>query len=113
MIVAWLPGAVSATIEKALDRTITLVRKSQFKLIVRLNSLSNYAYVIKNPKGKEVARFDSADHHHVSYGPDHLHPNLPKNKSVQPSFTTGTPMIDVNRILDVLETKEREFTNES
>ena len=113
MIVSWLPSAVSTTIEKAKDRTLTLVRKSRFKLIVRLDSLSNYAYVITNPKGIEVARFDSADHHQVPYGPDHLHQNLPKSKSVQPSFTTGTPMIDVNGILDVLETKEREFALES
>lgn len=109
MILAWLPGAISATVEKIGDRTLTLLRRSKFKLIVRLDSLSNYAYVIKNPKDEEVARFDSADHHQVSYGPDHLHANLPENKSVRPSFTTGTPMIDVNAILAVLEIKERDF----
>lgn len=113
MVIAWLPDAVSTTIEKVQDRTLTLVRKSQFKLIVRLDSLSNYAYVILNPNGKEVARFDSVDHHDVPYGPDHLHPNLPKDKTAQSSFTTGTPMIDANRILDVIRTKEREFANES
>lgn len=110
LVISELPSKISAIIEKYDNNTITLKRKSNFKLILRLDSFINYAYIIKDPHGKEVARFDSANHHDINYGPDHLHLNPQKNKKlVHSSFTTGTPLNDINAILTILEKKEQDY----
>lgn len=109
VVESWLPEALNAKIDKIKNNTITVIRESKFKVILRLDAPGDYAYVIKNPVDIEVARFDSANHHDVAYGPDHIHPYLPKNKSVYSSFTTGSPLVDIKAILNMLEKKEREF----
>ena len=40
----------------------------------------------------------------------HLHAQLPKCKTAESSFTTGTPMIDIKAILKILEEKEADYT---
>tara|TARA_A100000171_G_C2138699_1_gene152692 strand:+ start:2459 stop:3499 length:1041 start_codon:yes stop_codon:yes gene_type:complete len=83
--------------------TITAVRKtSAFKVILRLDSITDYGYMIFNKEGKQLARFDTANHHDVEYGPDHVHPDL-SQKKVESSFTTGLPELDYKSILRVIE----------
>ncbi|MEO9870085.1 hypothetical protein [Ekhidna sp.] len=98
------------TLDQELDCTVVSIkgnaitakrRLSSFKLILRLDSLMNYGYMIFDKSGKQIARFDSADHHNVEYGPDHLHPDL-STKKVESSFTMGAPEIDHKAILIVL-----------
>jgi len=110
IVLSWIPEALSATVEKVFENTITLRRKTSFKIVLRLDAPLDYAYMIFEPTGKkEVARFDSADHHPIPFGPSHLHAQLPKCKTAESSFTTGTPMIDIKAILKILEEKEAEY----
>lgn len=101
-------------INKVTEDTITATRiKSGFKLVLRLTSEMDYGYMIFEPNHKkDVARFDSANHHDVAYGPDHLHENL-KNQEDSPvsSFTTGFPLLDKVIIKKILEEKELEYGN--
>lgn len=87
-------------IEKVENGTITGVRPSGFRLIVRMGKDGGYAYVFLNASGHEVAKIDSANHHNVPYGPDHLHrgPKKTYNRNVIPSFTYGIPLADVQII---------------
>jgi hypothetical protein len=64
--------------------------------LLRLNTLTDYAYMLFNSTGKQVHRIDSADDHpDVPFGPDHQHFN-PKTKreSIEPSFSYGIPLLD-------------------
>lgn len=96
----FLSSQMSCTIEKVKGNTITAVRPSGFRIIFRLTSINDYAYMIMNKVNKEVARIDNSDHHNVDYGPDHIHltPGI-DNKNVASSFTYGLPFIDA-RILN-------------
>jgi len=103
----WLPSTLGCELLKVNNNTLTLIRPSGLKSIFRLDGLCDYAYMIIDSNGKEVARIDSADHHNVDYGPDHLHPDLKKNKkAVESSFTTGSPLVDTKRILKLIEKYE-------
>lgn len=110
LVLSWLPKELGCKVEKTNKNTMTLVRPSGLKGIFRLDSPGNYAYMIFGSDGKEVARIDSADHHNVNYGPDHLHVDLTKKKGpIESSFTTGSPLIDTKKILEIIELKEAEF----
>jgi hypothetical protein len=110
LVLSWLPRELGSRVEKTTINTMTLIRPSGMKVIVRLNSLENYAYMIFDKNGDEVARIDSADHHKVNYGPSHLHVDLTKKKSpIESSFTTGSPLVDVKKILELIELKEIEI----
>jgi hypothetical protein len=112
LVLSWLPAKLGCSVNKVIKNTITLQRKSDFKVVLRLDSFCNYGYMLITPDGTEVARVDSANHHNVIYGPDHVHTDLQKDKSVvESSFTTGTPMIDVVTILKLLEIHEKKFTS--
>lgn len=95
-------------IEKVQGNTITAIRPSGFRVILRQDAVDNYAYVVQDPNRKEVSRIDSADHHDVDYGPAHLHRDLSKSKKnqVEPSFTYGLAMMDVKGIRALLERAE-------
>ncbi len=110
LVLSWLPKELGCKVEKTNANTMTLVRPSGLKGIFRLDSPGNYAYMIFGADGKEVARIDSANHHNVNYGPDHLHVDLTKKKgAIESSFTTGSPLIDTKKILELIELKEAEF----
>ena len=52
-------------------------------------------YVVQNTAGVELGRVDSAAHHEVPFGPDHLHVSPTEHsKNVVPSFTFGLPQMD-------------------
>lgn len=95
-------------IEKTQDNTITALRRSGFRIILRQDALHDYAYNVKDPNGKPVSRIDSADHHAVEYGPDHVHRDLSKsNKNhVEPSFTYGFAVADIKAIRIIVEDAE-------
>lgn len=95
-------------IEKVEGNTITAVRKSGFRLILRQDALSDYAYNIQDPDRKPVSRIDSANHHHVDYGPDHVHQDLSKARKniVAPSFTYGFAVADLKAIKRLVEDAE-------
>ena len=104
----WLPTALDSKIIKSRKTTLTLLRKSGFKIVFRLDDIKNYGYMIINPKNKEIVRFDSADHHKVPYGPDHLHFDLEHPGEVIPSYATGSPLFDIIMVKKMLEEKEAE-----
>lgn len=118
MVSEMLLNDLECSVDKIESETITAYRKrTGFKLVFRLTSELDYGYMIFQPGRKdEVARFDSANHHKVNYGPDHLHRNL-KNKKlkdkVESSFTTGFPVIDKEALKKVLEEREFEYTKAS
>ena len=95
-----LKRELDCTIEKVQDQTITARRPSGVAVIVRYVSPMNYAYNVQAPDGTKLSRVDSADHHNVPYGPDHLHPDLRKSKKkiVESSFTYGNVGMDVKMI---------------
>lgn len=64
----------------------------------------NYAYNVQAPDGTNLSRVDSANHHKVPYGPDHLHPDLRKSKKniVESSFTYGSVGMDVKLIRQMI-----------
>lgn len=110
LVLSWLPKELGCRVEKTNANTMTLVRPSGLKGIFRLDSPGNYAYMIFGRDGKEVARIDSANHHNINYGPDHLHVDLTKkNGKIESSFTTGSPLIDTKKILELIKLKEAEF----
>ncbi|MDO8068595.1 DUF6516 family protein [Janthinobacterium sp. SUN206] len=103
---------LKCVIEKIDGQTITAMRKSGFRLIIRQDALNDYAYNIQDPTGKPIARIDSADHHKVEYGPDHVHRDLSKSKKnqVEPSFTYGFAVADLKAIRQLVETAEEKWT---
>ena len=111
LVLQWLPQELGCEVEKKSENTAYLVRPSGLKCIFRIDSPSNYAYMIINKNGKEVARIDSADHHDIEFGPDHIHVNLTKKKKsvVESSFTTGSPLIDTKKIRQLIALKEAEM----
>lgn len=99
---------LECAIEKIEDKTITAIRKSGFRVILRQDALNDYAYNIQDPYRKPVSRIDSANHHPVEYGPDHVHRNLSKSKKnqVEPSFTYGFAVADIKAIKQLVEDAE-------
>ncbi|MCR6632605.1 MAG: hypothetical protein NVV74_22595 [Magnetospirillum sp.] len=91
-------------IEKHTNCTITGICPSGFKIIMRVNSVDDYAYMIFSPDGAQIARIDCAEHHDIPYGPDHMHiaPEV-DNKNVVPSFTYGIPLADIKAIRRILD----------
>lgn len=97
------PGHTGAK-QEVTERTITAVRSTGFKLILKRHDDGDYAYMIQNASGIEIARVDSADHHEVPYGPDHLHrAPAQNNRDVVPSFTYGLPQMDAQIIRSILD----------
>jgi hypothetical protein len=99
-----LKSELGCYIEKVQDNTITARRPSGVVVIVRYVSSMNYAYNVQAPNGTPLSRVDSANHHNVSYGPDHLHPDLRKSKKnfVESSFTYGNVGMDVKLIRQMI-----------
>ncbi|PWB13052.1 hypothetical protein DCO44_15970 [Acinetobacter sp. AM] len=98
------------------EYTITAKRKSGCTIIIRQTALNNYAYMIKDPNGKDISRIDSADHHEVAYGPDHIHRNLSKSKRkknnkmiVESSFTYGYAPLDIKIIKEIVLSAEQNY----
>lgn len=104
---------LKCVIEKIDGQTITAVRNSGFRVIIRQDALNDYAYNIQDPTRKPIARIDSADHHKVEYGPDHVHRDLSKSKrnQVEPSFTYGFAVADLKAIRQLVETAEVKWTS--
>lgn len=99
-----LTTELDCTVEKVQDQTITARRPSGVAIIVRYVSPMNYAYNVQAPDGTNLSRVDSANHHAVPYGPDHLHPDLRKSKKniVESSFTYGNVGMDVRLIRNMI-----------
>jgi hypothetical protein len=63
-------------------------------LIYRFDGPLNYGYMLNGANNEELARIDSANHHQVEIGPDHLHPDLRNDALPVSSFTTGDLILD-------------------
>jgi hypothetical protein len=107
--IAILGKKLNCSILEVTEDTITAVRNlSGYKIILRLTEIWNYGYMIFDNKERQLARFDTADHYKLNYGPNHLHEDLIKNKNkVTTSFTIGIPMIDFVSIQKVIEKFEK------
>ncbi|OWQ90345.1 hypothetical protein CDN99_13340 [Roseateles aquatilis] len=103
---------LDCAIEKVDGTTITAVRPSGFRLILRQDSPMHYAYNIQDRDGKPLSRIDSADHHAVDYGPDHVHRDLSRKKKneVESSFTYGFAVADLTAIRSLVEHAEAAAT---
>lgn len=101
-------NVLDCKIEKVEEKTITAIRGSGFRLILRQDGLDDYAYNIQDPNGKQISRIDSANHHAVEYGPDHVHHDLSKSKKnqVESSFTYGFAVADIKVIKALVEAAE-------
>ena len=95
-----LKSELDCTIEKVHQNTVTAKRPSGVTVIVRCVSPMNYAYNVQAPDGTKLSRVDSANHHNVPYGPDHIHPDLSESmeKIVESSFTYGNVGMDIKLI---------------
>lgn len=91
-------------------------RKSGFEIILRCytRQSDSYAYMILSPaekgvKQKNVRRIDDAkDHPEQTILWDHRHISLPRsNKEVEPSFTFGMPIADLQLIKREVEEAEQ------
>ncbi|MCL4546769.1 MAG: DUF6516 family protein [Deltaproteobacteria bacterium] len=103
---------LNAKIEKvdSVKKEVHGLRRSGFKIIFRMKNPNDYGYIIFNPKNQEVARFDSAHHHNINFGPDHFHSDPENNKKlVTPSFLYGLPSIDDKSIIKIIEDEERKY----
>lgn len=71
---------------------------STWRWTLRLQSFTDYAYVLMDPSENHRAKIDSASHHpDVPFGPDHWHVNATKKvkrDTILPSFTYGLPLFD-------------------
>ena|GEM_PF-6810655 len=79
------------------DQGKTVVKARTAKgtvLIYRYEGEFNYGYMIDGGNGEKLARIDSANHHRVEVGPDHLHPDLQNKVPATSSFTTGDLCLD-------------------
>jgi len=102
--------------KKDLDRqTFYGRRKSGFEIVLRCytRQLDSYAYMVLTPaekgrKQENVRRIDDAkDHPEQTIRWDHRHTSLPKsNKEVEPSFTFGMPIADLDLIKREVEEAE-------
>jgi hypothetical protein len=107
-----LKEKLECTVIKVEDQTVTARRASGVTVIVRQHSPSNYAYNILSPEGRQLSRVDSANHHKVPYGPDHVHPDLSRsNKNiVKASFTYGEVGLDVKLLLKLIQKAESKLS---
>lgn len=96
------------TIMKVVGETVTARRQSGITVVIRHQSPSNYAYIIMTPEGKQLSRIDSADHHKIPYGPDHVHSDLRKytKNVVETSFTYGHIGLDMKLLLKLIQEAE-------
>lgn len=77
-------------------------------LIYRYSGELNYGYMINGTGNEELARIDSANHHRVEVGPDHLHPDLRNKLPPVSSFTTGDLCLDwpfIRQLIDHWEAR--------
>lgn len=72
-------------------------------LIYRHEGEFNYGYMIDGTNGEKLARIDSANHHRVEVGPDHLHPDLKSKLPSTSSFTTGDLCLDWPLIRELID----------
>lgn len=99
---------LKCSIIKVEEETVTARRQSGITIIIRRHSPSNYAYNILSPEGKHLSRVDSAEHHKVPYGPDHVHSDLRKSRKnvVEASFTYGDVGLDIKLLLKLIKDAE-------
>lgn len=105
---------IDQTIKKG-QTTLTFRRKSGFRVILRLRTLMNYAYMLDTPDGGPYRRIDAApDHPDIPFFPDHLHltPEV-DNSNVESSFTYGFPLLDLPLIERLLQEGEQTLTSKT
>lgn len=95
------------------EYTFTFKRKSGVIIILRLNTLMDYGYMVNKPNGDEFQRIDSApDHKNIQFFPDHLHRTFTKEgkkHDVESSYTFGFPLLDlpaIEKMINKLELEE-------
>ena len=99
---------LSMVVFKRDEKTIHARRRNGLTLIYRHTNGLDYGYMINSysPKKVELVRIDSADHHPVPVGPDHIHPDIQNKFPPESSFTTGDIAVDwplIARIMDEWE----------
>lgn len=105
-----LVNQLGCAISKVDGDTITAQRPSQVRLVMRVTDLKDYAYMIFDPAGKQRKRIDSAPHHKIEHGPDHLHEAPTQKKhAIVPSYTYGFVPSDIKLVRKLVEELEAEL----
>ena len=65
--------------------TITATTNDNFTVKLRITTIKNYGYMILNPEGEEVVRFDSAPDHpdKVEFMPHHVHRDVKEEELIK------------------------------
>lgn len=102
MVADELEAAVGQVDKRSRGWHLWLDLPSGWKWLLRLNSMTDYAYMLFEPGQKtERYRADSApDHPEVPFFPIHQHsrPGHKKKDEVTPSFLYGHPLFDLKRL---------------
>lgn len=94
------------------EYSLTFERSSKIKIILRLHTFMDYAYMIDKANRKPFQRIDSApDHKELEFFPDHLHKTIKKGKKpdVESSYTFGLPLLDLPSIKKMILNLEKEL----
>lgn len=108
-IIDSLPKILDTKILSIKNKTITMIRASKVKIVLRLDSVENYGYMIFSPTNKQLFRIDSADHHNLNWGPDHIHKLIYGKSIINPSFTAGLPSFDIKILKSLIEEVEKKL----
>lgn len=101
-----LGGRIGRSQKTARGWELWIELSSGWKWLLRLGSLTDFAYILFEPGVKQARyRSDSApDHRNLKFFPVHEHTSPGrKSDTVKPSFLYGYPLLDVRRFLDVGE----------
>jgi hypothetical protein len=94
-------------IEANLPRSVVHAKRSSgVKITVRLSAPDDYAYMVFDAQGNQRTRVDSAKHHHVAFGPDHIHRQVSKQDgqgSIEGAVTYGLLAADWRFVLAEIE----------
>lgn len=102
LVATELGGTVGSAEKREKGWHLRLHLPSGWEWLLRIKSLTDYAYMLFEPgKKKERYRADSApDHPDVPFFPIHQHayPDKKKKDNVTPSFLYGHPLFDIKRL---------------
>lgn len=87
------------------DRTFYFDYGAQYELILRCTSQSYYGYIFQR-KGENnpLIKCDSAKNHHkLLFMHDHIHRNYISKDNIEPSFYSGSPIVDLKYVIDEIK----------
>lgn len=99
-----LGASVGEAKDEARGWELSMPMVSGWRWLLRINSLTDYCYLLFEPGQKKPAyKADSAPHHkELKFFPDHQHSRPERNSDkVSPSFFYGHPLLDLKRLKEM------------